>query len=344
MHAGKAAFKKYIVFSVIGIFGFLKIAPCEAAIKDWLKTPPCTLAKDPAAVFPLFSLCLEGSAGEWMEQRSRVEDNVQPPVLLSTKGAATIVFTSWISFRASGYALFHQSRVSSGKPKKEARSENLIVQIGNMATHRHRVFVGRTRIPFGINFDANVDWLNPGASDPFFGEPLRLVGYTYDNLKDLTFSVAAGTADNIDADAKRRKSASGARIMYDLSALEGTRLVASFATDELEHRRGNVGAVNVNGKGDITAFEVIRTWSNYPYDPQDFNQLIRLSWIGLTSEPVVPHVQYEDQLDFRRIGTVGAKFNAKENIAMSLYTGYSKDETGAKRSYWLGVAGVEVHL
>lgn len=342
MRAGIAAFKKYCIVVVAGIF--LQILPCEAADNDWIQTSPCTLHNDPAAAFPLFSLCLDGSASEWMEQRTKVEEGIQPPLLLSTRGSATAVMTSWLSLKISGYADFYQNRNTSETPKKDARTENLVMQIGNTSTHRHRVFAGRSRIPFGINFNADTDWAHLSFFDPFFGQPIQLVGYTYDNQKDLTFSVAAGTAANVDADAKKRQSASGARIMYDLSALEGTRLVASFATDELEHRRGQVGAVNVNGKGDVTAFEVVRTWSNYPYDPQDFNQLIRLSWIGLPTERFVPRAQYEDQLGFRRIGTAGVKFHARKHVALSAYGGYSKDESGVGHNYWLGVFGMEVHL
>lgn len=342
MRAGIAAFSRY--FILIACVFSLSENRADAAWQDWIKTPPCTLAKDPAAVFPLLSLCLNGKAGTWVQQRSVVEDDIQPPLLLASRGAATLVFTSWLSFRTEGYANIFQNRTTGKTVSREARPDNTLIQIGNSATHRHRVFLGKARIPFGLNYNVDSAWGSATRFDSFFGEPIKVAGYTYDNQQDLTVTMSAGTAENVDSDAKRRKSATGIRLMYDLAALEGTRLLGSLTTDELEHRRGAVGAVNVNGKGDITAFEVIRTWSNFPFDPTDFNQLIRLSWSGAAYQRIAPHAQYEDQLNLRRIGTLGAVFNAKKQMDLSLTLGFTKDETGARKNYWLGVAGVEVHL
>lgn len=342
MHAWSAAFKKsnILMASVVLLYGSTAVA----AWKDYVKTPPCAMNKDPAAVFPVMSLCLTGTAGTWMEQRSKVDEDIQPPHLISSRGSATFLFTSWLSVRAEGYALIFQDRATGKTVSREARPETTLVQLGNTSTHRHRLFAGKGRMPFGLNLNVDKAWSNPLRFDSFFGEAIKIVGYTYDNQQDWTVTLSGGTAENIDSQAKRRQSALGVRIMYDLAALEGTRLVASFATDELEHRRGEVGAVNVNGKGDITAFEVIRIWSNFPFDPQDFSQLIRLSWSGSTYERIAPHGQYEDQLGVRRIGTLGIKFNAKKNMDLTVTTGYCKDESGDGRNYWLGVAGAEVHL
>lgn len=317
---------------------------CEGALKDWIKTPPCTLPKDPVAVFPLLSLCINGKAGVWAEHRSRVEDEIQPPLLLGSRGSATLVLTSWLTFRSEGYANVYQNRTTGKTERRETRPETLLAQIGNNSTHRHRIFGGKARIPFGLNFNVDSSWASPTAFNKFFGEVIKVAGYTYDNQKDLTITISGGTADNVDADAKRRKSAVGVRMMYDMAALEGTRILMSLLTDELEHRRGEVGAVNVNGKGDITAFEVVRTWRNFLFDPNDFDQLIRLSWQGAAYQRLAPQAQYEDQLNYRRIGTLGAKFNAKKQVDLALTLGYSKDETGANRGYWFGIAGMEVHL
>ena len=342
MHAGIAAFRTYFFLGAVA-FSFLG-ERADAAWRDWVKTPPCTLPKDPAAVFPLLSVCLNGTAGTWVQQRSVVEDDIQPPLLLASRGSATVVFTSWLSVRTEGYANIFQNRTTGKTVAREVRPDTNLIQLGNASTHRHRVFLGKARIPFGLNFNVDSPWVSPTRFDPFFGDPIKVAGYTYDNQQDITVTMSVGTAENVDSDAKRRKSATGIRVMYDMAALEGTRILGSLSTDELEHRRGEVGAVNVNGKGDITAFEVIRTWSNFPFDPTDFNQLIRLSWSGAAYQRLAPHAQYEDQLNLRRIGTLGAKYNAKRQLDLSLTVGFSKDETGDRKNYWLGVAGVEVHL
>ena len=134
------------------------------------------------------------------------------------------------------------------------------------------------------------------------------------------------------------------RISYDIAALEGTRLIASFSTTELSQRRGGAAIVNRNGKGERTSLEIVRTWTEFPYDPADFNQLIRINWSGRVSLDLEVKAQYEDVWQTHRIGCLTLRQLIVAPLSIDGSVGYKRSEDGVTRSSWFGVLGLEATI
>lgn len=307
-------------------------------------TSPCTMENDPATQPDLLALCLEGKAGVWVEQRSKTINDTQPATVYGSHGQASGLIGNWLTLQARGHARISQGREKNHFEDKEIASESAIVQIGNSAIHRHRLFGGIGAIPFGLNIDTTADWTNLKKDRHFFGSPIHIVGYSYDNQKDLTWTISGGSRNEESDDAQSRIAAIGTRLIYDMAALEGTRAIVSFSTTELSERRGGIALLNRNGKGEQTTVEIVRKWTQFPYDPTDFDQLIRINWSGKIDDVQRGRAQYEDILNQSRVGTLTYYYIFMPHMQTSVSVGYHKDETSLEPNFWFGIFGLEVFL
>ncbi len=349
--AGKLFFrvKKYsfrgLVASFVLISGIIK--PSNAFSQFLLS--PCEVSQDPKVSPPNFATCLEGFAGAWVEQRSMVEDDIQPPTLFSSSAKVTSVYKEWLVLKFEGHARIIKERYTSHLLDKDLSPDKMILQLGNNSVSRHRFFIGKSPLPFGLNVNLDSHWHGFDTDSLFFGEVFRVAGYTYDNEKDFTWTLSGAAKDQSSLEAKNRLATVSTRASYDFAALEGSRVIASFSNTELANRSGGIALVNINAKGDRTTFEWVRIWTQYPYDPSDFRQLLRLNWEGQSSEFVRTGFQYEDIWGMSRRGTLSTRWEIQNYTSLNFALGYQRSEAGfnetsRKASFWYGVLGTEVSL
>lgn len=324
------------------VLGLILLVPRGLLAAIYL--PPCTLENDPAIRVEYFSTCLEGQIGAWVEQRSKVEDGVQPPYLYAGKGRVTTLVSSWLTLQAAGHYRVLQSRKDRAIVNRDAEADTLLAQIGNSSVYRHRLFAGKSAPPFGLDFNTLGDWSGFDTSRYFFSRPVQLAGYTYDNQRDTTWVIAGGENQQLVLGEDKRITILSTRLAYDFAALEGTRMVASFSSTSLSARRGGIALLNRNGKGEQTSMEVVRKWKEFPYDPNDFDQLLRVNWSGKASEESVFKAQYEDIWKVSRIGTLSLVYTFFKPLSGELHIGYYKTENAIERNHWFGVLGVGASL
>ncbi len=305
---------------------------------------PCTLKSDPEDRLLPMTACLNASAGTAVEQRTQNDSPEQPPYLAYANGKLTLLPHRWILLQASGHVEVRQRRTVKTDSSRDASPDTTLLQIGNTALHRHRVFAGKGVMPFGLNLNANSKLHPHSYYLPYYGRRVRLAGYTYDNRRDLTATFTVGYIDGESRAIENRLIQGSVRFAYDFAALEGTRIITSFFHDELIHRRGSFAMLNRNGRGDVTTFEVVRTWTFFPYDPEDFRQLIRLNWSGDSSDDSRVSVQYEDTTQVYRTGLVTYIHKALEHAFAEATVGYRKSEDSALKSHWFSMFGIEARL
>jgi hypothetical protein len=134
------------------------------------------------------------------------------------------------------------------------------------------------------------------------------------------------------------------RAMYDIAALEGTRISLGGYNDGLVRRAVDLGILNINGKGDETSLEFTRTFSFNPYKPSEFNQMIRLSYISHLQEKFRYKFQYDDIFSQIRIGGLAALYEPYEYTHIEFMLGYAKREDNKKLSHWFAGLNAGVHL
>jgi hypothetical protein len=328
-------------------FGILLLLTCRPiAAGAGIYYPPCEIKDDPDQTeFEILPTCLEASIGTWVQHRSLVEEgHLQPARLFAGRGKITILPSKWLILQSSAEYKLWQERESANVLDKDMHTDSVTLQIGNSALNRHRILIGRSRQPFGVNQNTIANWSGYLLEDLFYGPKNYLASYTYDNQKDLTWTTSIGAKEESKRNASARDSTVSSRLSFDLAALEGTRILTSFSTTELSQRRGGIALVNRNGKGEQTTFEVIRVWTEFPYDPIDFNQLIRTNWSGKASEDLRVSAQFEDVWQQHRIGNITLKQMFTDQLSLDGTIGFYRTENQLLRSHWFGALGIEASL
>ena len=102
--------------------------------------------------------------------------------------------------------------------------------------------------------------------------------------------------------------------------------------------------ININGRGDETALEVARHFRSNPYDPKEFNQLIRLSYLSRVQDKLQYKFQYDDEFKLIRVGGFGFIYNPIKFTEIEIHTGYAKNEQNPDLSHWFAVLKSGVRL
>jgi len=304
----------------------------------------CLLKQDPQTTNPgLLNICMNGSAGSWIIQKSIVENGMQPPLLHRAEGNLSLLLTPWVGLHASGHVSVFVDRQTQETSNKESQRDSINLQLGNNALSRHRLNFGRGRPAFRLNYMQRPNLEYAWDLDRFLAPYADYGTYTYDNQLDWTIQATYGRLTDASLRSDQRMFGS-ARIMYDLAALEGTRLSLGAYNDGLVRRAVSLGLLNINGKGDETSLEVTRTFQFNPYAPAEFKQLIRLSYLSHTQDQVRYKFQYDDFFRFIRIGSLGVLFEPYKYTHAEFMLGYAKREDRRKLSHWFAGLNVGAHL
>lgn len=304
----------------------------------------CILKEDPQVSDSGFiNICIKGTAGSWFIQQSIVEDSKQPPVMHRADGQLSLLLTPWLGIHTSGHSSVYIDRQTQETSNKESQRDSLNLQIGNNALSRHRFNLGRGRPAFRLDYNQRPNLEYAWSLDRFWTPESEYGTYTYDNQLDLTIQATYGRMTDTNLRADQRMFGS-ARLMYDLAALEGTRVSLGGYNDGLVRRAVSLGLLNINGKGDETALEVTRTFQFNPYKPSEFGQLIRLSYISHQQARYRYKFQYDDIFKYIRIGGFGILYEPYRYTHAEFLFGYAKREDQSKLSHWFAGLNLGAHL
>ena len=288
-------------------------------------------------------MCLSGDAGTWILQKSKAESSIQPPVMHRADGKISVLLTPWLGLHAWGHSAVFVDRQTQKTINKETETDSLNIQLGNNALSRHRLNVGYGRPTFRLNHNQRTNLEFAWGLDKFLAPFSKYGTYTYDNQLESAIQITYGRL--VDKDLRSDQQAFGsARLIYDLAALEGTRVNLGGYGDGLVRRAVSLGLLNINGKGDETSLELTRTFSFNPYKPAEFKQLIRLSYISHMQGNMRYKFQYDDVFRHIRLGSLAALYEPIKFTQAEFLVGYAKQEDVAKKSHWFVGLNVGAHL
>lgn len=318
------------------------VQPCARA--DALLLGTCVLKQDPLSTKPSnLNICLNGDASTWILQKSKTESNIQPPVMHRADGKISLLLTPWVGLHAWGHSSVFVDRQTQKTINRETETDALNIQLGNNALSRHRLNVGYGRPTFRLNHNQRPNLEFAWGIDQFLAPFSKYGTYTYDNQLESAIQVTYGRL--VDRSLRSDQQAFGsARIIYDLAALEGTRVNLGGYGDGLVRRAISLGLLNINGKGDETSLELTRTFSFNPYKPSEFKQLIRLSYVSHMQNNVRYKFQYDDVFRYIRLGSIAAMYEPIKFTQAEFLVGYAKREDAAKKSHWFVGLNVGAHL
>jgi hypothetical protein len=122
------------------------------------------------------------------------------------------------------------------------------------------------------------------------------------------------------------------------------RFVGSFYGEETGERRGGVGLLNTNSRGDETLLELVRlrTTPDGREDPE--RQIIRFVLQGGFIKDRRAIVVYEDIRDYSRNGTLAYDARFSPILTLRSALTYRKSEHQSIPSLWIFTLGLEAAL
>jgi len=318
-------------------------------------TGSCQMATDPNKSFMTPFLCLQGTASS--EMQFRFASNEENLVLNYLQGYGGLHLHKLASLHAEGRRLKLFNIVDTDAPpiKDEQKTESLFLQIGNPALHKVRLSVGRLAMPFGLNHQPGpmVNTLSISA-DRYWLAPRHVARLTIDNQSEAQLEI--GVAQNESPIRKARdiaepesraesSQALSVRFAYDISALDGTRILMSGYGQKDGQRRYGIGLLNRAPRGDLTSFE----WAMWRDTPggrgQRRQQFFRFAFEGgfVTDSRIVFNYETEER-DYRLV-TLGQDFKVFPFAILRISISYYYPDRDPELSNrWLATAGVQVIL
>lgn len=341
--------KLLLVSIITGLTFWLSAGPLNA--DPWL-LKQCDLQRDPNLPPgpPELALqgCVKGGAG-----------------IEATTYAETRKLGTWIPYGgiygglfAGPYLSFHglwrwrdvHDLSDDGTRSKARFVDYAILQIGNPVLNRYRVSFGRMRLPFGLDISQAPQYYQDLENRRFWRSPKIGAYLTFDDLRRSRFDVGIAMNDTgkFSGQKTAQKSdelAMSLRGILDVSALEGTRIIASLYSANKGERRYGLALSNTNRKGDQTNFEFIRRQVFASGQLSPFEQLLRVSYTGVWQKAGRWVIQFDDErLRFRRI-----VFNLDRPLLFPHLTakaaiGYKRNLDSSRQSFWSFTAAMEIAL
>lgn len=309
----------------------------------------CTIAQDPLAdenrVAP--ETCVKASGGtEAAYVSGRPLNNNW---LYYGSGYVGLFPASWVSFQTRATYKHLVPFKEGGNTDLDRRVDYAVLQLGNPVLHKYRLTAGRTRLPFGVDHsDAPITY-QWHTNRKFWESPEKSGYVTFDDLLAARFDLGIGAGDSKDAkdnSERRQDRAVSARFAYDVSALEGTRMVASGYVGRNGERRWGFALVNVNRKSDYTAIELVRRLTTPDGSQDPFEQIFRIAYTGAWQGRRRWIFQFDDErLRFRR-GVLAHEIKMVESPSWvaRIAVGYDKSESGQDLRLWSLTTGLEAGL
>lgn len=173
----------------------------------------------------------------------------------------------------------------SDSKKEVFLTEYVFWQVGNPVLTNWRILFGQLYSPIGLNFKIDNELLLELVRNQKYWHFTKYgVQCVIDNQKSTRYEFSYGN-DSIkllhakNSDTQEKLQLMSFRLSYDLSALEGTRIVLSLTNDLNTYTVYSVGLLNSSAHGFNTAIEYIRIQERYLFKGQ-YQQMIRISYVG----------------------------------------------------------------
>jgi len=139
-------------------------------------------------------------------------------------------------------------------------TKKAFVQLGNNAVSKVRLAAGKMPMPFGLNYQVLPEIFNQVIKKDHYWDAPEWVGkLTIDNLVSSQYDVAYAI-DKKNKDGEGSKTEDGdvlravsARMMFDIGALAGFRVILSGYGEKQGQRRMGVGFFTISENGDATS-------------------------------------------------------------------------------------------
>lgn len=310
MTAGQVPFK-YVFFCAAFVVACDSFGPALADESPFVHTGECTLTEGEGvsgdSIMTNFEICLNGRVGS---QISFVSGNSKENFTTSyVRGSTGLHLTEYVSVFGEGFAQRRAPLGADAAEFKENDSTLMALRIGNAAIHGFALTSGKFSTPFGIGID------EASQSYRYFSDKFHWTTYEYghwltlDDLKnfliDISYvgeTVPGGRVKSDNTNSQDVDWGGSARIAYDFSALEGSRLVGSVYGQKSGMRRSGLGFISVNSRGDTNWIEFVRTRMTPDSQTEPFRQLIKFGYLSSWRSGGRWSVAVEEDRNTQRLG------------------------------------------
>ncbi len=333
----------------------------------------CELPRDPLAGNGISDLwlmtCLNLDAGEeGIFYSGRPEKNVTLEYAHSYLG---FHFTNWFSVHAKGRGIRFRPMNQEHEVEKFylLQREYVFARIGNPVLNKYIFSVGEQPQPFGINYSELPEFYKLFQDTKFWRSPRHSMILSYDTQTNFFWDVGIATdffhekaenarlSDNdpayddelADEDGSQLDKIAEAVVMRagtDISALDGSRLMASFYADTDGVRRGGLGFVTTSIKGDVTQLDWIRRFLSPDIRKYPFEQIVRFGYQGAWRKGTRWGVQVDDHRGKSRMGIVNhdMAFSRFSHIRIGAMLRRNLLPDAEYLDQWFVTSGLEVRL
>ncbi len=345
---------------VLAALAFGGVARAESFADGHVQLGTCELGADPetdeGAEAIGVSACARGEAGaEITAVTGAPRENFW---MRYAQGALGLYYGQYLSLQGRAHLrdrlLLARGGKTAAAPKDlERETDYALVQVGNPALHRFFLQAGRMSLPFGLDTTWAAESYRTFENRSFWASPRYGASLGIDNKVNTRLDIGyaeaqrtGGARESLDlpsaADLRtvRRQAAASLRLSYDISALDGSRIVVSGYGENHGVRRMGLGLVNVSRRADTTEFEFVRRLAEPTGGGEAFQQIIRLAYAGAVRGSGRWVVQFDDERYRFRMGTVGQDFRVKEHGLLRLGLAYQKSENGDGKRRWMFTTGL----
>lgn len=326
----------------------LLAVPKESTLDGHLRWGSCRLDQERDIPWPI--LCVRSRAvGQLVFKQDASSENIG-------FGQARLYggLHLWSYISAHGEVIAEKSTNLTNADAQNPENQYLksgFVQLGNVALQQILLAAGKMEVPFGVNFRPLQEVYEVWLKDTSYWEgPAYNAILTWDNQRELTLTVSWASSE-LPEDLRRNKDqvvttirrAAAARASYDISALEGTRIVVSGYGDNDGERRMGAALVSITPAGEGGVFEWVRRLAP---DQQDgvVDQLFRLGYAGGFYRRTRWLFEYEDAAHDYRLVTLGHDFLLPEYFMFRTAVSYRGAAVDDGDSYWFLSSGLQVQL
>jgi hypothetical protein len=305
----------------------------------------CAFVNDPQktsnAVWP--AACFRAKASGYGIKKSETLPLWQK--YYSTEGYLGLHLNNMFSVHGSA----HQNVIDQEERIVQKTTDNMFLQIGNPALHRLRITAGYFTNSFGINDRPLPEaYYSLYKNNEFWDTEKYSARITIDDLATTQFDLGASTDRNIfgpsDTPTKGTKKDFDftGRLIHDISALGGTRFMASYLERPNTQRRLSLGMLTISPQNATASFEWVRVWHLDTKEP--FSQILRFVYYDGMQLKNRMLFEYENELRQHWMTTVGYDYNLFKYGYWRNSVSYYRSAIDKDLHHWVGMTGIGLYL
>ena len=300
---------------------------------EWIT---CIASQDPYDAAPaLFSIC---PGAHISMDYSLLSGNARPGIDASGHlfgglhlGALTSLHWKGFLRTAAQTHPYHRSEIIKD-------TDHLSLNIGKPALHKLGLSVGKQAPAFGVHTRLPSAFLYPYQPSWTYLRPSPGFRLGFDNLTSFSAELSANQNQSSSGPEKTPHSF-GARLINDIAAWSGTRLVLSLFANKPGERRIGISAINIAPDGTLSLIEWVRMRTNPDGTSEPFRQLLRFYINGGIRRHRQTYFMYEDIRLTHRLGTLGSRYWFNTHTFFNISLAFRKDETIGRNHRWIFAIG-----